>query len=70
MEINPNDLFAELGRLHMEVMVLRSQLAASRQQLLKAAAPAPGITPETPGTPGAGDEPVIAKIQPADEDEN
>ena len=69
MEINPNDLFAELGRLHIEVAVLRTQLAASRQQLLKAA-PAPGITPETPGTPGAGDEPVIAKIQPADEDEN
>ena len=46
MNISPDQLLTEIGRLHVANQVLTEQLAASRQQLVELATSQAGDAPE------------------------
>lgn len=48
MDVSPDQLLLEIGRLHVANSVLVQQLAASRQQLVKLAAEQAAESPDEP----------------------
>ena len=50
MNVSPEQLLTEIGRLHVANLVLTEQLAASRQQLMELATSQAGDVPSEPDT--------------------